>query len=108
MNARESIVYCESIERENNARKTWMATHGKELGLDEKLARRAKEREQEKKKKKAQPQKKVEEDEEDEEVEETRPLSLVYNQERYPVRYDMAAWGDAAIRSGYNKINFRC
>ena len=44
---------------------------------------------------------------EEEEEEETRPLSLVYNQERYPIRYDMARWADRAITNGYGKMNFR-
>eukprot|EP00656_Telonema_subtile_P051968 TRINITY_DN7113_c0_g1_i2.p2 TRINITY_DN7113_c0_g1~~TRINITY_DN7113_c0_g1_i2.p2 ORF type:complete len:101 (-),score=35.39 TRINITY_DN7113_c0_g1_i2:115-417(-) len=99
MNARDSIIYCESIDRENKAREAWSATHGKELGLD-------------KKKKKKHKEKPVRKDpapkqEEEEEEEETRPLSLVYNQERYPRKHDLGVWMDRAVLSGYNKFNFR-
>ena len=102
MNVRESIIYCESIERENKARECWMGTHGKEMGLDKKKKRK----EQREKEKSPKPPPKAPEPE-DEEPEETRPLSLVYNQERYGIKYDLAAWGDLAVKSGYNKFNFR-
>ena len=81
-----------------------MQTHGKEMGLDKKKKRE--ERRRKEKSPKPERTQKVEEPE-DEEPEETRPLSLVYNQERYGIKYDLAGWGDLAVKSGYNKFNFR-
>merc|ERR1711912_148440 len=43
----------------------------------------------------------------EEEPEETRPLSLVYNQERYPAHYDLSRWNDLAINFGYKAFSFR-
>ena len=34
MNVRASLIMNESIDRENRGREGWMATHGKEMGLD--------------------------------------------------------------------------
>merc|ERR1712166_858614 len=102
MNVRASLIMNESIDRETRGREGWMATHGKEMGLDKIAAKKKKERENRPKSELAQTR--VAEEEEEEEA---RPLSLVYNQERYPIRYDMARWADRAIVNGYGKMNFR-
>merc|ERR1712070_904405 len=90
MNVRQSLIMNESIDRENRGREGWMATHGKEMGLDKLAAKKKKEREE-------RPKSDVAATRVVQEEQETRPLSLVYNQERYPIRYDMAAWADKAI-----------
>merc|ERR1712046_538833 len=105
MNARQSIIYTETISRENAARETWMAKYGKEYGLGKKLVK--KEEAPTKRRRDPPSKKNKKKEEEDEEPEETRPLSLVYNQERYPAHYDLSRWNDLAVFSGYKSFTFR-
>merc|ERR1711924_453825 len=99
MNVRQSIIYTETIGRENAARETWMAKYGKEYGLGKKLQK--KQDDATRKGRRDPPNKgKAKKKEEEDEEEEARPLSLVYNQERYPAHYDLSRWNDMAVNSG--------
>merc|ERR1739848_902361 len=103
MNSKESIIYTETIARENAARESWMEKFGKEYGL------KNKKKDKDKTKVRRAPTEKATRKvvQEEEEEEETRPLSLVYNQERYPEHYDLSRWNDLAIYNGYRAFNFR-
>merc|ERR1712031_39608 len=101
MNSKESIIYTETIARENAARESWMEKFGKEYGLNKKK------KDKTQKVRRAPTEKAARKVVEEEEEEETRPLSLVYNQERYPAHYDLSRWNDLAIYNGYKAFNFR-
>merc|ERR1712216_872684 len=103
MNVRQSIIQTETIGRENAARETWMSKYGKEYGMGKKLEKK---RREDAPTKRRDPPAKKKQVEEEEEPEETRPLSLVYNQERYPAHYDLSRWNDMAVNNGYKCFNF--
>merc|ERR1712185_746108 len=106
VNVRQSIIWNESIQRENAAREQWTEKFGKEYGMGKKIEKKMEAKKTRKLPESQQARTSKKKPQAEEEPEETRPLSLVYNQERYPAHYDLSRWNDLAINFGYKAFSF--